>query len=264
MKIVFFTNKSARGAEILEQIRHKNIPLEAIFIDIHQPKTKSLLKKANRIQKRIGLNETLKLILKRVRRRYIKRTRREWHSNEFYHAYANKVHLVENFNGKKCELLLQAIEPDLIILGGAGIIRQNIISIPKIGVLNAHPGLLPRYRGVDVIPWAIYHGDPVGVTIHFIDSGIDTGGILTQKEIELIEGDTIGRLMTKANMVAGELMSEVVLLLTEEGQIRETPQEEVDGKQYYRMPIKLRLETEKKLQTILNVSRQKRKVQYVD
>lgn len=51
------------------------------------------------------------------------------------------------------------IKPDIIVLGGSSIIRENIIKIPKIGILNAHPGLLPKYREVDVIQWAIYNVD---------------------------------------------------------------------------------------------------------
>jgi methionyl-tRNA formyltransferase len=51
----------------------------------------------------------------------------------------------------------------LILLGGARILKRPILECARLAVLNAHPGLLPAYRGVDVIPWALHNGDPVGV-----------------------------------------------------------------------------------------------------
>ncbi len=49
--------------------------------------------------------------------------------------------------------------------------------MPKIGVLNAHGGILPEYRGMNVMEWSLLQGDQIGVTVHFIDSKIDTGQI---------------------------------------------------------------------------------------
>jgi methionyl-tRNA formyltransferase len=251
MRIVFFTNKSARGAEILTHMRSRNIPIEAIFIDIERRTLRGRIKKAKSTLKRIGSIETSRFILKKLRKKLVWRAGKDWKSNEFYRAYSGKVFVIDNFNGAQSEQLLKEIEPDIVVLGGSRIIRKNIIKIPKIGILNAHPGLLPKYRGVDVIPWAIYQGDPIGVTIHFIDEGVDTGRIVAQKIINVTEGDTLDSLMKKANEIAGELMSEVILQLIEKGHIQVIPQSKDEGKQYYRMPIKLRQETERKLKEMI-------------
>ncbi len=66
-----------------------------------------------------------------------------------------------------------------------------MLEMPTLGTLNAHPGLLPRYRGVDVVAWAVLNGDPVGVSVHLVDAGIDTGRICRTRELPIHRGDTL-------------------------------------------------------------------------
>jgi hypothetical protein len=73
-------------------------------------------------------------------------------------------------------------EFDYAINGGCGIVREPQLSAPKRGWLNAHPGLLPEYRGADPVLWALRHGGPQGATIHLMDAEIDTGPILLRRE----------------------------------------------------------------------------------
>ena len=267
IKIVFLTNKSARGANILGEMKSRSILIEAIFIDVQRPTgLQAKLKKLTRL----GSVGTLRIISKRVRKilapmeltmisRRLQRklapgTAEEWFSNDFYRSYSDRVYIVDDFNGQECEQLLREIGPDVIVLGGSRIIRNNIIDIPKVGILNAHPGLLPEYRGVDVIPWAIYHGDPVGVTIHFVDEGVDTGGIVARKVVDVTEGDTIASLGKKADVLAGELMAETVLAIIEGEYVQVVRQSKEDGKQYYRMPARLLRETVRKLGRVCDES----------
>jgi hypothetical protein len=266
-RVVLFTNKSARGANILKEMKARNISIEAIFIDVQRPASlQARLKKLKRLgpmgtlrvisrrMRRLLAPMELRMISRRLRRTLAPGTAEEWFSNDFYRSYSDKVFIVADFNGPECERLLREIEPDVVVLGGSGIIRRNIIGIPRIGILNAHPGLLPEYRGVDVIPWAIYHGDHVGVTVHFVDEGVDTGGIVVQKVIDITAGDTIDSLGKKANRLAGELMAETVLRVVQGKQVQVTPQSEEDGNQYYRMPRKLLRETVRKLAEIAGES----------
>ena len=78
-------------------------------------------------------------------------------------------------------------EPDLIITAAYGkILPQAILDIPKLGCLNVHASLLPKYRGAAPVHWAIMQGETkTGVTIMKTDAGMDTGAILTKAEIEL-------------------------------------------------------------------------------
>jgi methionyl-tRNA formyltransferase len=76
---------------------------------------------------------------------------------------------------------LQASQPDVMVVVGYGqIIPQNIIDIPRLGILNVHASLLPKYRGAAPIQWAIANGESeTGVTIMQIDAGLDTGDMLS-------------------------------------------------------------------------------------
>src|SRR3984893_5254894 len=87
---------------------------------------------------------------------------------------------------------LAATAPDAIIVVGYGrIIPHWRIDLPRLGNLNLHASLLPKYRGAALIQWAIANGEPVtGVTTMRIDAGLDTGDILLQKELAILDEDT--------------------------------------------------------------------------
>jgi methionyl-tRNA formyltransferase len=107
--------------------------------------------------------------------------------------------------------LMRALEPDLAIcLGFPWKLSAEMIAVPRLGTINTHPSLLPRYRGPVPVSWAVRNGETeVGMTIHWMDSELDTGGILAQEAIRL-EGehgwealtpklaDVVGRLLPAA------------------------------------------------------------------
>jgi folate-dependent phosphoribosylglycinamide formyltransferase PurN len=78
---------------------------------------------------------------------------------------------------------LKAWSPDVIVFAGGNILRQPLLQVPRLGVLNAHLGLLPEIRGMSAPEWSLLTHVPVGVTIHYIDAGIDTGPILQRCEL---------------------------------------------------------------------------------
>jgi len=88
------------------------------------------------------------------------------------------------------------LRPDLVILAFVtDIIPEVLLDIPPIGTICYHPSLLPRHRGASGINWAVIQGDTrTGLTILWVDKGIDTGPILLQKEIEITPEDTTGSL----------------------------------------------------------------------
>jgi len=88
------------------------------------------------------------------------------------------------------------LRPDLVILAFVtDIIPEALLDIPPIGTICYHPSLLPRHRGASGINWAVIQGDTrTGLTILWVDKGIDTGPILLQKEIEITPADTTGSL----------------------------------------------------------------------
>ena len=87
--------------------------------------------------------------------------------------------------------LAARLKPDIIAVFGTGLIRGPLLSAGRMGIINLHGGLSPRYRGSDCTFWALYNGefDQVGCTLHFIDPGIDTGDLIAHICPEITEGD---------------------------------------------------------------------------
>ena len=121
---------------------------------------------------------------------------------------------------------LAAIGPDGIIVVGYGrIIPQWMIDLPRLGNLNLHASLLPKYRGAAPIQWAIANGESVtGVTTMRIDAGLDTGDILMQREMAIGAEDTAETLGPKLAAIGADLMVETLRGL-ESGRVRPTPQD---------------------------------------
>ena len=141
---------------------------------------------------------------------------------------------------------LRALEPDLLVLAGADIVPSAVLDVPKVGTINPHYGMLPAYRGMNVTEWSVFHGDPIGVTVHLVDAGIDTGDILLDEQIPIEPGDSFERLRTKHQDVAARLLVEAAIGLRD-GTARRVPQRADEGKQYYRMHPLLRRAAEARL-----------------
>jgi len=122
---------------------------------------------------------------------------------------------------------LRAIRPDVTVVVAYGqILSRDVIEVPKLGTVNLHASLLPKYRGAAPIPWALMKGETVtGVTTFLIDEGLDTGPILLQKEVPIAPEDTAGTLEKKLADVGAELMLETLEGLRE-GTIPPKPQDD--------------------------------------
>jgi len=107
------------------------------------------------------------------------------------------TYLVKNHNGENCLHLLRSLNSDLIINGGTPrILKSPILSLPKRGILNCHPGILPKYRGCTCAEWAIYNDDEVGATCHFMTDGIDAGPIVYSEAMAIHRGDSYEKMRT--------------------------------------------------------------------
>ena len=108
------------------------------------------------------------------------------------------------------EEILKSLNPDLFITASYGqIIKQNILDIPKLGTINVHTSLLPKYRGPAPIQWAIYNGEKkTGVTIMKTELGLDTGDIYLQKEIDILPEDTSTSVFEKLAILGVECLNE--------------------------------------------------------
>ena len=120
------------------------------------------------------------------------------------------------------------LNPDLVILAFVtDLIPAALLDIPSIGTICYHPSLLPRHRGASGINWAVIQGDThTGLTILWVDEGIDTGPILLQKEVEILPDDTTGSLyFSKLFEMGVDAIVESVALI-KSGQAPKLPQDD--------------------------------------
>jgi len=134
---------------------------------------------------------------------------------------------------------VKGMELDVLINSGGGLFRREIIDAPRLGILNAHMGLLPAMRGMNVLEWSLLLGQPLGVTVHYISAGIDTGEILLFEQLRPQPGQTIEALRAKTAVMNIELLSEAVRGLAD-GAITPQAQRQEDGKQYFVMHQRLK------------------------
>ncbi len=107
---------------------------------------------------------------------------------------------------------LRDLHPDLIVVVAYGqILPQAILDIPRLGCLNVHTSLLPKYRGAAPIQWAILDDEPqTGVTIMQMDAGLDTGDILSQSVTPIYPTDNAETLHNRLALIGAELLTETI------------------------------------------------------
>jgi methionyl-tRNA formyltransferase len=121
---------------------------------------------------------------------------------------------------------LRRLAPDVAVVVAYGkILPQAVLDVPRLGCLNVHGSLLPRYRGAAPIQWAIIRGETeTGITIMKLDAGMDTGPMLLRRAVAIGEDDTAGTMAARLAPVGAELMREALARL-EAGGLVETPQD---------------------------------------
>jgi methionyl-tRNA formyltransferase len=107
---------------------------------------------------------------------------------------------------------LQAWAPDLIVVAAFGqILRPAVLDLPRLGCINIHGSLLPRWRGAAPVQAAILNGDlATGVTIMRMDPGVDTGPMLSQRSLPILPDDTAGSLGKRMAELGAELLLETL------------------------------------------------------
>ncbi len=147
-------------------------------------------------------------------------------------------HVVPDHNHPKSLQILRRLKPDVILFTGGGLLRAPVLEIPRLGILNCHTGILPQYRGMDVVEWTAVEakGNSVGfgVTLHFMDNGVDTGPILLKKIISPEPGATFEKIRAELETLMVELMIQGVRQL-QEGSLVSKPQALKEGRQYFVM-----------------------------
>ncbi len=109
---------------------------------------------------------------------------------------------------------LQAYNPDILVVVAFRILPPEVYGLPTYGAINAHASLLPKYRGAAPIHWAVYHGEEeTGVTVFQIDKKVDTGRIILQERIPILDEDTTGNLYTILQQLSADALIKALYML---------------------------------------------------
>lgn len=121
---------------------------------------------------------------------------------------------------------IKALEPDLIVTAAYGrILTKAVLDVPRLGCINVHGSLLPKYRGAAPIQWALINGDAVtGITTIFMDEGMDTGDILLMREINIPSDMNCEELFNELKELGASTLLETIEQL-EKGTLTRTPQD---------------------------------------
>lgn len=123
----------------------------------------------------------------------------------------SKAHVYGGFlNSRRLTRTLRQLSPSYILLMNIGVVNREVIRTARVGVLNAHPGLLPWIRGVDAVASSLLEGVAPGTTVHFVNEGIDTGPILCRHLLPPEIGTGLEQLKRAANMQALMAMIRVI------------------------------------------------------
>jgi methionyl-tRNA formyltransferase len=137
------------------------------------------------------------------------------------------VYQPETIKSESSQEFLKRVAPDTVVIIAYGqIIPARLLMIPRLGWINLHASLLPRYRGAAPIHWAIANGETItGLTTMQIDAGMDTGPTLLRREVEIGPDETAPELAARMRAIGAELIADS-LLRFDRGEISTSPQEE--------------------------------------
>ena len=110
---------------------------------------------------------------------------------------------------------IKTLAPDVICVVAYGkILPKEILEIPKLGCINVHGSLLPKYRGAAPIQWAVLNGDKTtGITTMYMNEGMDTGDMILKEEVEIGPEETTGDLWQKLSKIGGEILVKTLKLI---------------------------------------------------
>jgi hypothetical protein len=122
---------------------------------------------------------------------------------------------------------------DLVILAGMPVVPAPVLAVGRLGVINAHNGALPSYRGMDAVGWALLNGDPVTCTVHIARPAVDTGEVIADLDVPPAPAGTLGSRVKDAQVA---LLLDTAAFTTQHGCLPDaTPQRAGVGRHYYRL-----------------------------
>lgn len=174
-----------------------------------------------------------------------------WSLTEIARQYGIKVLKIHNVNDAEVVGFIRN-NVDIVINAGGGIFELGIINAPRLGIINAHMGSLPRFRGINTFRWSLFYGVPPEVTTYFIVRAIDQGDILLSQRVPITPRErTIDRLRHKSVPLQIKLIAKTIALL-DKHRLKPRRQLARAGRQYYAMYPRLRAVVERNFRHLSN------------
>jgi peptidoglycan/xylan/chitin deacetylase (PgdA/CDA1 family) len=149
---------------------------------------------------------------------------------ELGRKYGMGVHAVGNLNSANAVRVLGECNADLGIVLGTRILKATTFGVPRMGCINLHKGKVPEYRGLPPGFWELYDGaSSAGVTVHFIDRGLDTGDIVTTSSVSIQKTETPESLLEKLHAEGSQALASAVAAIRD-GTATPQPQEQLERK----------------------------------
>jgi len=145
--------------------------------------------------------------------------------------------MVASLNGKEARRAISAYRPDLALLGGTGILDGKTLSLFPLGVLNAHPGLLPQYQGNYGNRWAVLNGDQCGITVYRLSPVLDEGPVLVREIVERGRREWPERLDVRVTTLCSQIVVRAALEYMS-GRLQPREQVPSEGKCYGLLPVR--------------------------
>lgn len=145
-----------------------------------------------------------------------------------------------NVNDQDCRDFIASHNPDLVISAYFNqILKPETISIPAQGILNVHPGWLPAYRGAMCYFWVLKNGEQKGgVSVHWIDEGIDTGAVLARQLFDISAGWTQQKVLETTAVIGADLLEQIGRTLAKGEQPVPLQADDHEAHHYFPMPVR--------------------------
>lgn len=139
------------------------------------------------------------------------------------------VEIHKNINAEDFVEKMKSYNVDLFVsMSFNQIFKEKMINLPKYKTINCHAGKLPFYRGRNVLSWALVNDEKeFGITVHYVDEGIDTGDIILQETYHITDEDTYGTLLTRAYEGCADVLYKAIKMI-QEGKVKRIRQSDID------------------------------------
>ena len=136
----------------------------------------------------------------------------------------------ENVNSEEFISIITKYNCDLFVsMSFNQIFKSKIINLTKYKIINCHAGKLPFYRGRNVLNWVLINDEKeFGITVHYVDKGIDTGNIILQKSFQITDQDNYKTLLSKAYVECANILYDAILMF-KKGNVKGYKQDEINS-----------------------------------